>query len=127
MVNLTELVSTWVTIDGWSIAPEDQPHFPSGSRVKIGLNCKAGDGFTAGNRFKTGDHAKGIINLGITDGYYKSLSSVNGVMYVGAGCRWFTLDAAKEHWSTHDEDRGMTVCMLPAMYAIAKHLGLKTS
>jgi hypothetical protein len=127
MINLTELVSTWVAIDGWSIAPEGQPYFTVGARVNIGLSCKAGYGFKAGDWFEAGNNATGIHNFGNTDGYSKSISSVDGVVYVGAGCRWFTLDAARLHWENHKENRAMTLCILPAMYTMAKHFGLKTS
>jgi hypothetical protein len=121
MINLTDLVANWETSGTWKIAPEGQEHFPVGARVSIGFNCAAGDDF------KAGDDAKGIHNFGITNGHSKSLSSVDGVAYVGAGCRWFTLDAARLHWEHHTQDRAMTLCLLPAMYAMAKHLGLKTS
>ena len=70
---------------------------------------------------------KPICTLGLVDGYTKSLSEFEGVAYIGAGCRWFTLQEAIDHWSNHDEDRSLTLCLLESAKAIAELKGLKWS
>lgn len=108
-------------------------NFRAGCNCTIGDYCIVGDNFTApesfvvGNNFRAGDNATGIAFLGITDGYAKSMSEVNGVAYIGAGCRWFTLENALLHWGTHEENRDMTLCLLESAKAIAKLKGLKFS
>ena len=151
MLDLTALVSNWpINEHGWRVAPADCPHFPPGAWVRVGENCvagngfaagygflagddfRAGNGFTAGYGFRAGDdfragnNAVPIANIGTCDGYAKSLCSVNGVAYIGAGCRWFTLDEAIAHWSNHQSDRSMTLCLMESAKALAKLKGLRT-
>ena len=65
-----------------------------------------------------------MANLGHADGYYKTLCSLGGVAYIGAGCRWFTLQDAIEHWSNHRDNRRHTLCLLKAAKAWATLEGL---
>jgi len=46
-----------------------------------------------------------VADLGITDGYRKTLCSVEGSAWIAAGCRWFALKDALRHWRHHREDR----------------------
>ena len=120
-LNINEAIRDWeIDSRGWRISP-GVVWCKKGYRVKVGINCTAGDDFTAG------DNATGLFNLGHADGYTKSLSSVNGVAYIGAGCRWFTLDEALAHWGDHHEDRDMTLCLLETAKAIANLKNLKGS
>jgi hypothetical protein len=49
------------------------------------------------------------------------------VAYIGAGCRWFTLDAAIEHWSHHEANRDLALCLMQSAIAIAGLRGWKHS
>ena len=75
-----------------------------------------------GNDARLGDGASEAIDLGFTDGFRKCVANVRGVAYIGAGCRWFTLDDAIKHWESHDENRDLTLCLLQSAIHIA---GLK--
>lgn len=119
MIDISEIVATWPVVDGWRISPGVE-WCADGRRVRVGANCKAGDGFVAGDGFRAGDNARPIAALGIVDGYVKSLCAVGDVAYIGAGCRWMTLADAFRHWSNHDRDRRMTLCLLEAARAMAK-------
>ena len=94
--------------------------FWAGVRFYVGINFRAGDYVCSGDDFKAGDNARFIAALGCVDGYPKSLCAVRDVAYIGAGCRWFTLSEAFEHWEYHDQDRRMTVCLLAAAREMAK-------
>ena len=71
---------------------------------------------------RIGDFASEVIDLGSADGYRKCIANVNGVAYIGAGCRWFTLSEAVKHWESHDENRDLTLCLMQSAIHIA---GLK--
>jgi hypothetical protein len=62
--------------------------------------------------------SSGAIDLGFADGYRKCIAEIDGVAYIGAGCRWFTLDAAIKHWSNKD-GRVLTMCLMMAAVHIA--------
>ena len=149
MINLSEETSAWrVDEKGWSISP-GVPWCAKGYRIRVGKMCLAGnwlvvgngfkagdwftvgDGFTAddwfnaGNSFKAGNNARGIAPLGYADGYWKCLSAVNDVAYIGAGCRWFPLAVAIQHWRNHKEDRRNTLALMQAAIALAKLHGLR--
>ena len=112
----------WVSSDVWI-----------GSKVRIGSNVRIGSSvriendvwIESGHKLRKG--AIPVCTVGFADGYQKSLSDLNGVAYIGAGCRWFTLDEAIKHWQNHDEDRSLTLCLMESAKAIARTLGLKTS
>ena len=115
-------VGDWFRVgDGFSVGDRFKAgnRFTAGNRFIVGNNFTVGDGFAGGDSFKAGDDATGIANIGLADGYAKSISSVGGVAYIGAGCRWFTLRDALEHWGNHEEDRRMTMCLLESAKAIA--------
>ena len=120
MINISEIVKTWEVVDGWHISA-GVSWCRKGFRVRIGSDVRIGSGHIV----QTG--SRPICTLGLADGYQKSLSAVDGVAYIGAGCRWFTLDDAIKHWSNHDEDRNMTLCLLESAKAVAKLKGLKSS
>ena len=58
------------------------------------------------------------------DSHHKTLFAVDGVAWILAGCRWFTLAHAKKHWAGR-EDRVFTRASLHSAVALAKHFGLK--
>jgi NDP-sugar pyrophosphorylase family protein len=137
-INISNIIKTWPVVDGWSIAPSGLSWIQKGLRVKAGNGCRLGDGCTLGNGCRLGnyctlgdvcrlgngcrlgdvcrlgngctlgDGCTNPIDLGVADGYRKCLAYVDGVPYIGAGCRWFSLDDAVAHWSNHDEDRRAT-------------------
>ena len=102
-----------------------------GDGCRLGDWCRLGDECVLGNSCRLGDSCvlgKGAadpIDLGFTDGYRKVIAQVQGVAYIGAGCRWFTLEEAQEHWQ-HRGDRALTRCALEAAKAIATAKGWKT-
>ena len=157
MINLSTEIASWaIDEDGWSISPGVE-WCTKGHRVRVGVQCTAGDYFTAddyfavGDHFKAGDHFKsgdcfksgnyftagdcftagdratGIACLGFADWYWKSLSAVDGVAYIGAGCRWFTLAEAIRHWTNHEEDRRATMALMQAAKALAELHNLRHS
>lgn len=94
-------------------------------------NFLGGD-FLGGN-FLSGDWIKGtvrgitakvILTFTVCEGYSKTLMDVEGVAWIMAGCRWFTLADAKNYWKGR-EDRIQTRAMLHGAVALAKYLGLK--
>ena len=48
------------------------------------------------------------------------MANVDGVAYIGAGCRWFTLQDAIKHWEKR-EDRVLTRIIIESAIAIANH------
>ena len=58
------------------------------------------------------------------DSHHKTLFAVDGVAWILAGRRWFTLAHAKKHWAGR-EDRVFTRASLHSAVALAKHFGLK--
>ena len=98
---------------------------------RLGNSCRLGDECVLDTGCRLGDGCvldKGAadpIDLGFTDGYRKVIAQVQGVAYIGAGCRWFTLEEAQEHWQ-HRGDRALTRCALEAAKAIATAKGWKT-
>lgn len=123
MINISKISSTWGITDGWRVAPAGLDWIKEGHRIKPGNYCKLGYGCTLGDRCILGDKAKNSVDIGHADGYRKCIASVNGVAYIGAGCRWFTLAEAREHWQNHEQDRALTLCLLESAAAIAKHNG----
>ena len=87
-----------------------------GEFASIGGYAHIGEGATIGA------HASGAVDIGYADEYRKCLAHVNGVAYIGAGCRWFTLADALTHWSTK-RNREDTLALLASAVAIAKLRG----
>lgn len=106
-----------VDAEGWRT-------LPNGSRVHLGHGVHIGDGVHIGARAKIGARATDAIDLGDYEGYRKMLAQVDGTAYIGAGCRWFTLREAREHW-TGRADRPISLAMLDFAEAIAKARGWK--
>ena len=113
----------WEAQDGWSIAPAGLPWISEGSRVTLGNGVKLGNEVVLGAGAVLGTNARDPVDLGWADGYRKCVAQVEGVAMVGAGCRWFTLADALEHWGNHKEDRSTTMCLMQSAIAIAKLKG----
>jgi NDP-sugar pyrophosphorylase family protein len=97
-----------------------------GKRTYIGKGVYIDAWAHIGEEAYIGRGARGVIDLGFVDGYRKCIAEVDGVAYIGAGCRWFTLDDAIKHWSNKD-DRVLTMCLMMAAVHIAAVKGWKTS
>ena len=111
MINASEIVATWKKDGKWSISP--------------GCNFSAkGNYVSLGDDVSLGDGCKNAVDIGFADGYRKCLAEVNGVAYIGAGCRWFTLADALKHWG-EKEDRKLTMCLMQSAIAIADLNGWK--
>ena len=76
--------------------------------------------YNIGNGARIGNDASEAIDIGFADGFRKCIANVKGVAYIGAGCRWFTLDEAIKHWESHDENRDMTLCLMQSAIHIAR-------
>ena len=105
-------VSHWAKISIWSIAPAGLDWITEGSRLIVGRYASIGAG------------SSDAIDIGWADGYRKCIAQVNGIAYIGAGCRWFTLADALAHWSDK-ENRKLTMCLMRAAVAIADEKGWK--
>ena len=98
-----------------------------GNCVRLGNGVTLGDDVTLGNCVTLGDGAQikagaEAIDLGWADGYRKCIAQVDGVAYIGAGCRWFTLADALKHWDNKD-DRVLTMCLMQSAIYIARYKG----
>jgi len=69
-----------------------------------------------------GPRSSDAVDIGWADGYRKCIAQVDGVAYIGAGCRWFTLAQALKHWD-NKPDRVLTMCLMHAAIAIAQSKG----
>jgi len=144
-MDIAKIVATWPKDEkGYAISPGVAwlASGAIGAKIKIGDGFKAGDGFTAGNWFTAGDgfiagdgftagdgfiagdDASDSIPLGCTYGYWKQISQVYGVAYIGSGCHWFTLADALKYWAGK-KDRELTMCIMEAAKAIADLKGWK--
>ena len=94
-----------------------------GNYASIGEGARIGNYAHIGNYASIGDFASEVIDLGFADGYRKCIANVNGVAYIGAGCRWFTLAEAIKHWESHDENRDLTLCLMQSATHIARLKG----
>lgn len=74
-----------------------------------------GDWVTLGNDVTLGNG----VTLGHADGYRKCVAEVDGVAYIGAGCRWFTLEAALRHWTAKGAEPELTMCLMQSAVYIA--------
>jgi hypothetical protein len=135
MINASEIVKSWpVNGYGWSVSPGVPwcavgDWVRLGDRVTLGDRVRLGDGVTLGDGVRLGDGVnvpKGqhAVDLGVSDGYRKVLVMVDGDPWISAGCRWFTLADAIDHWSYHKKDRRATKAQM--VYAQALVDILKT-
>ena len=126
--------SSWAKCDGWRIAPDGLDWIDPGSRiicadgvrigndVCIGSYVRIADGASIGNDASVGPRSSDAVDIGWADGYRKCIAQVDGVAYIGAGCRWFTLAEALKHWD-NKPDRVLTMCLMHAAIAIAQSKG----
>ncbi|MDT8328447.1 MAG: hypothetical protein RQ750_13870 [Roseovarius sp.] len=142
------IVATWDKDEsGWQIAPVGLEWIDAGARVSIGPRAFIGEGarirprafigecvsigprarigqdVSIGEGAVIGEGARNPVDIGWADGYRKCIAEVKGVAYIGAGCRWFTLTAALDHWGNHEEDRTMTLALMESAKAIANANG----
>ena len=115
MISLDEATKDWQTYGIWKIAPAGLSWIKEGARAIIGA------------RSSIGEKSSEAIDLGWADGYRKCIAQVDGVAYIGAGCRWFTLANALNHWENHSQDRTTTMCLLMAAISIAEVKGWSQS
>ena len=135
MILIEEVSRYWKRDGEWRIAPACFAWIAEGHRIIIGDDASIGDGASIGNYARIGNYASigddasigncasEAIDLGFADGFRKCLANVNGVAYIGAGCRWFTLDGAIKHWESHDENRDLTLCLMQSAIHIARLKG----
>jgi len=81
-----------------------------------------GDAWVFGNAQVPGGEF--IAIFAACEGFTKSLASVDGVAWVSAGCRFFCLARAIEHWKDR-EDRPQTRALLAGAIALAESAGLR--
>ena len=93
-----------------------------GNDCKLGSGCILGEDCVLGGGCTLEANATDPIDLGFVDGYRKCIANVNGVAYIGAGCRWFTLQDAIKHWEKR-EDRLLTRALMEYAKVIANHKG----
>jgi acyl-[acyl carrier protein]--UDP-N-acetylglucosamine O-acyltransferase len=92
---------------------------------RIGERAHIDEWVHIGEGVRIGPNSRNPVDLGWADGYRKCLAEVDGVAYIGAGRRWFTLDEALKHWGNHAKDRTMTLALLESGKAIANLKGWK--
>ena len=89
-----------------------------GSHSSIGPGTEIDEGAYIGAKSRIGDsahiyhNAVFVHDLGFTDGWRKCLVTVDGVYYIDAGCRHFTMAEALAHWGDHEENRRITMIQL---------------
>ena len=117
MILIEEVSRNWEREGEWRIAPAGLAWIAGGHRIIIGDDARIG------NYARIGDGASEAIDLGFADGFRKCIANVKGVAYIGAGCRWFTLDEAIKHWESHDKNRDLTLCLMQSAIHIARLKG----
>ena len=146
MISLDEVTKDWERDGVWKIAPaglawiKDGAHIAIGERATIGEWARIGERATIGEWARIGEWAaigegaaigpksSDAVDLGWADGYRKCVAQVGGVAYIGAGCRWFTLDSAIAHWAAAPAGtRDLTRCLLQSAIHIAGLRGWRTS
>ena len=123
-----ELIKDWKieVIAGveWRVSP-GVPWCAVGCRVRIAASASIGEGASIGAWASIGIKATFIADLGSYEGYRKVVCSLEGVAYIGAGCRWFTLAEAKKHWHAKKVGRQITHAMLSVATVIAEQHKLR--
>jgi len=128
MRDLKEITKNWeVDDDGYRICHINVDFMKLGDRVSIGGRVIIGSFVSIGDGARIGKGAKHPIDLGFCDGYRRCIAEVDGVAFIGAGCRWFTLQDAIDYWSNHVHDRRLTLCLMEYAKAIAKIKGWRFS
>lgn len=118
MISLDEATKDWAVDGIWKIAPSGLAWIAEGARARIGEWARIGEGA------RIGDKSTDAVDIGWADGYRKCIAQVDGVAYIGAGCRWFTLAEAIAHWS-NKPDRELTMCLMQSAIFIAGLRGWK--
>ena len=156
MINISREVRSWEIDGGWPVSP-GVSWCAKGYKIKVGNRVRIGDRVSIGDEARIGFNVEihsgacigtaarvlseawvggyalvgagstFVADIGTSDGYSKALCSLDGVAYIGSGCRWLTINAAAERWGNHDEDRSMALCLLESAKAIANLKGLKFS
>lgn len=113
-------------------------HVELGNGVTLGEYVDFGDDITLGSRTHLPSHTvlgdgltlgPGVTeayDLGYCDLYRKAIACVDGVAWIAAGCRWFTLAEALEHWEYRESegrDRKLTRAIMLAAAEIARVKG----
>lgn len=98
-----------------------------GNGVRLGDDVRLGKGVALGDGARLGGGCSEVIDIGFADGYRKAIAQINGVAWIGAGCRWFTLADALAHWTNHKFDRSLTLALMQSAIAIADSKGWKHS
>ncbi len=152
MISLDEVTKDWERDGVWKIAPAGLAWIKAGAHVAIGEGARIGEWATIGEGARIGEGAaiggratigegarigegatigpksSDAVDLGWADGYRKCVAQVDGVAYIGAGCRWFTLDSAIAHWAAAPAGtRDLTQCLLQSAIHIAGLRGWRTS
>ena len=134
MISLDEVTKDWERDGVWKIAPaglawiKDGAHIAIGEGATIGEEARIGAWARIGEGARIGPKSSDAVDLGWADGYRKCVAQVGGVAYIGAGCRWFTLDSAIAHWAAAPAGtRDLTQCLLQSAIHIAGLRGWRTS
>ena len=123
MILIEEVSRNWERDGKWRIAPAGVAWIAEGHRIIVGNDARIGNYARIGDGARIGNDASEAIDIGFADGFRKCIANVKGVAYVGAGCRWFTLDEAIKHWESHDENRDLTLCLMQSAIHIARLKG----
>jgi len=138
MIDIHAASREWKNDGNWVIAPAGLAWIKEGARARIGEWARIGEGASIGEwasigaqasigaGARIGDKSSGAIDLGFAEGYRKCIAEVDGVAYIGAGCRWFTLADAIKHWSLK-EGRDITNCLMMSAIHIAAIKGWASS
>ena len=98
-----------------------------GDGASIGGETHIGDRASISDGARIGDGAKFLFDLGSFEGYRKVICDLNGVAYIGAGCRWLTLADAIKNWPASRKSRPITHAMLETAKTVANIYKLKYS
>ena len=124
-------IGEWVSIDEWArigarASIDARARIEEGASIgegaRIGEGASIDEWASIGAQARIGNNATEAIDLGWADGYRKCIAQVNGVAYIGAGCRWVTLADALKHWSGKP-NRELTMCLMMAAVHIADYKG----
>ena len=117
-----EEIRSWPVVEGWYISPGIPEcavgnrvklgnRVTLGNRVKLGYGVKLGNRVTLGNwvtlgnrvelgyGVKMGDGVNQAVALGYDARQFALVVALqDGVVMFGAGCHWFTIAEARDHW-----------------------------
>jgi hypothetical protein len=84
-----------------------------GAIIGQGARIERGAFIGQGAIIERGD--KYVTVLGFADGYWKTLTRRNSMLWINAGCRSFSAADALKHWGpSHKSDRSLTYALLVA-------------